>query len=133
MDYFCHESSGVLRYGSDHWVRVMCDRSIIAYYAWLLKKYGLPVQLGSAHGAHISVVRGELPPNPAKWGLWDGQEIRFKYSTNVRMTDWHAWLDCQSDQLNELRATLGYPPKPQKRLSDGRILEQSYHLTIGRV
>ncbi len=140
LDYFCHRATGRLVYDfgkgtklfEPWWIMVFTDQGIIDYYAWLSKSYGIPLQKGSAYGAHVSVSRGEAPPNTDKWGLWDGTEIEFRYSHGMRWTPYHAWVDVYCEKLNELRLELGYPLKPHKYLSDGRVLPQSFHLTVGR-
>lgn len=115
------------------WARVHVPNSgLTGYYAWLAKSYGMPLMRGNAHGTHITVIRNEEPPNKDLWGFNDGYEIEFWYSHSTRWTDYHLWVDVYSEQLSEVRAKLGYPPKLQKVLSDGRVLEHSFHLTVGR-
>jgi hypothetical protein len=141
FDCFVHETVGQLVYDKNvtvnavgkhvWWARVFVDKNILYYYAWHLKKYGISIQLGVKPGPHVTFVRGEDPPNKQIWGK--DQEIVLYYSHIVRGdNDYHVWVDAKSPQLDQLRSDLGLPPKPQKYLSDGRILASSYHITIGR-
>ena len=129
--YYCHGSAGILdwepgkgtRLYEPWWALVLCDQGIIDYYAWHCRRWGIPVQKGSAYGAHISFLKGEEPPRQELWGR-DTGPIPFHYAHMVRYdNNAHAWLDVWSDQLIELQAALGYPPK----------VKMSYHLTIGRL
>lgn len=139
--YFIHKTTGKLVYDfgkgtklyEPWWLLVLCDKEIINYYAKLCVDAGILLQKGSAYGAHVSVTRGEIPPNIEKWGKYDNEEIELFHSHNVRWSKYHAWIDVYSERLNEIREELGYPLKPQKILSDGRILSQSFHISIGRI
>lgn len=130
--YYVHRSEGHLlydpglgtKYFQPWWCIVICDQGIVDFYAWLLKRHGTPIMKGSSSGPHISFIKG-IPPTHSKdkWGYNPGP-ITFYYSNIIRTdNDRHAWLDCWSDQLIELRAELGVPPKPN----------MSYHLTLGRL
>jgi hypothetical protein len=121
-DYYRHESQGPLVFAEDWWARVVCDQGIIDFYAWLCRRHGLRVQKNRKWGPHISFIKGEEPPDKALWGSHKGP-ITFWYANHIRIDNGcHAWLDVWSDQLIELRAALGLPPK----------IKMSYHLTIGR-
>lgn len=133
--YFVHRSTGRLEYDRSDgqwWVRVKADGGISAYYSRLARSYGIPLMTFAGKWTHITVVRNERPPNEHLWGRGDGQEVEFFYSHCCRWTPYHLWVDVYSDQMRDLRADLGFPPKLQKRLSDGRVLEHSFHLTVGR-
>lgn len=138
--YHVHKAEGKLVYDygfgtklfEPWWALVFTDQGIIDYYAWLCKKYGMPVQKGSAYGAHISFIRGEVPVNKDAWGIGAGT-IDFWYAHTVRWdNNRHAWLDVWSDQLVELRQAMGLPVKPH-RLLNGEWVASGYHLTIGRL
>jgi hypothetical protein len=129
--YYVHASSGQLdwefgkgtKLWQPWWAIVLCDQGIIDYYGWLCRRNGLNLQKGSAYGAHISFLRGEEPLNKELWGDATGP-VSFHYAHQARWdNERHVWLDCWSDQLNDLRAYLGLPTKKK----------MSYHLTIGRL
>jgi len=131
-DWYCHRSTGALEFdpgkATKHfkpwWLLLRCDPEIIEYYKWFLLRYGFPVQRNALWGAHISVVKGEEPPDKTLWGLssMEGLELDFYYSHYVRAENGcHWWVDCYSQGLSSLRETMGLPPK------------LTYHLTIGRI
>lgn len=125
-----YPSTGIIQYdplhGTKHfdpwWVLLQCDKGIADYYAWYLKRYGIETNTASPWGTHISVIKGEYPPRPFSWGAWNGYEVSFKYVNVIRYDNGkHAWIDVYSDDLNDLRASLGYSEK------------ERFHLTVGRL
>lgn len=123
-------SSGIVRFdplkGSKHhepwWCLLECDKQVAEYYAWLIKRYGLPVNTSSPWGTHISIIKGETVPNPSQWGKLEGAEIEFHYNHWVRFDNGqHAWVDVYSEDLAAVRESVGLPFKPW------------YHLTVGRL
>lgn len=78
-------------------------------------------------GAHVTIVRNEIPPNLAKWWNYHGEEIEFEYFPGVcdnygseRYRSFY-WLNVRCPRFDEIRVELGLPPN-----SDG-----IYHVTIG--
>lgn len=125
-------ATGVLKYdpgkgtkGYDpHWALLMCDDEISAYYAWLLKRHGQEVHSNDKGlwKTHVSVMKGEVPPILDKWGKYDGCELTFHYTNQIRYENGkHAWVDVYSEDLSAVREMYGFPFKPW------------YHLTIGRL
>jgi hypothetical protein len=128
---FCHTSTGTALYdpgqGTKHfepwWALLLCDEGILEYHAWLMRRQGVEVEVGSRWGAHICFVRGEQPADLRAWGV-DPGPITFQYTPVVDWTNgYHAWLWVWSPQLTDLRQRLGLPVKPRT----------FYHLTIGRL
>lgn len=78
-------SSGILRFdpkkGTKHyianWCLLECDEGIAEHYSWHLKKYGLESNSKSLWGTHISIVKGEVIPDPSTWGSLEGMEVEF--------------------------------------------------------
>jgi hypothetical protein len=125
-------SSGILRYDPRHgekhfdpwWGLIVCDDQISRYYAWLLKRRGVEVYSNDKGlwGTHVSVLKGDHPPNPTAWGRYEGYEVEFNYTHLIRYDNGeHAWVDVYSEDLSAIRQELGFPFKPW------------YHLTIGRL
>ena len=127
--YYCYQSTGTLLYTTEPigrwggwWVSLQCDWGIVSYYAWLLKRHGIPIHKGAISKAHISFVKGEKPANMEKWGH-DYGPIDFYYSHVVNYNDrGHVWLDVWCPVLQEIRKDLGLPP----------FKGTNRHLTIGK-
>jgi hypothetical protein len=129
--WFRYESVGRLQFDpglgthlwEPWWAILVCDGGIVDYYTWHLRRYGIALHKGSTFGPHITVVRGQEPPDKAAWGLGPGP-VAFRYTNVIRWDNgYHAWLDVWSPQLAEIRAKLGLDATPK----------MSYHLTLGRL
>ena len=106
------------------WALLQCDEQLAEYYAWLLKRRGVEVHSNAKGlwGTHVSVLKGDPPPNPEAWGKYEGFEVEFHYNHLIRYDNGkHAWTDVYSEQLSEIRMELGFTAKPW------------YHLTVGRL
>lgn len=125
-------STGILQYdpgkGQKHydpwWGLLLCDDEVSKYYAWQLRKHGLEVFPNDKGlwGTHVSVLKGEVPPNPQAWGKYEGYEVQFHYSHIIRFENGkHAWVDVYSEELSAIREELGFGFKPW------------YHMTVGRL
>jgi hypothetical protein len=123
-------SSGIFHYdplpGTKHyepwWALLSCDQQIAEYYAWFLKRQGVEVETANLWGVHVSVLKGEVPPNLENWGKYEDFEVEFHYNHFIRHDNGkHAWVDIYSEDLSAIRQELGFPAKPW------------YHLTIGRL
>jgi hypothetical protein len=124
-------STGILRYDCNRgkyvepwWALLECDDQIANYYTWQLKKRGIEVVSNSKSlwGTHISVMKGETPPQPESWKKYKGFEVEFNYTHLIRHDNGeHAWVDVYSEDLSAIRQELGFPSKSW------------YHMTIGRL
>lgn len=123
MNYFPYKSQGYIKPVEGFWILLTCDPEIIRLYCWLAKSWGIPIEAGSRHGPHISVVKGEKAKNYQLVKSCKGMKFNFRYSNVVRDNRYHAWLDVKSPELSQFREDLGLPPKPY----------HSFHLTIGRL
>jgi hypothetical protein len=126
--YYCHEGWGTLEYdpkqGTKHhqpnWCLLRCDQQIVEYYCYLAKTYGRVISPNKLWNAHISAVKGEEVSKDL-WGYNPGP-IKFYYTNIVRNNECHAWIDCWSEDLANLRLKLGL-----------ENIKMSYHLTLGRL
>jgi hypothetical protein len=125
-------STGILQYdpgkGLKHyepwWALLLCDDEIARYYSWQLKKHGVEVFPNNTGlwGTHVSVMKGEVPPDVSAWGKYEGYEVEFHFSHLIRFENGkHAWVDVYSEDLSAIREELGFVFKPW------------YHLTVGRL
>lgn len=107
------------------WVIVECPKDIIEYYQhWITKEEGIKLNK-PLFGAHISVVRGEEPPEDCRdlWRKMQEQEVEFTYAHEVETDGEYYWLRVECEELNQLRKELG--------LSEH--VQFGFHLTIGRL
>lgn len=123
MSYFCFKSKGYIKPIEDWWLILTCDPEIVRYYCWLARRSAIDIEGGSRHGPHISVIKGEHPPNKNLWFKLKGNPITFEYSNQLRHNGYHVWLDVRCPELSQLREGLGLKPKPY----------HSFHFTIGRL
>jgi hypothetical protein len=81
--------------------------------------------LRPAWGSHITIVRGEEPPDRALWQRIrekvETKELVFSYCPIIRTNGKHFWLDVELDEALDLRERLGLPRSPAYPL----------HLTVG--
>lgn len=104
------------------WLIVECCRDLLAYYfATAGRLYGgRCTLLRPAWGSHVTVVRGEEPPNKAEWGYRGGAEVQFDHSPELQTDDAYWWLTVRCDELAAVRKRLGLRPVP----------EVGFHLTV---
>jgi len=125
-------STGILHYdpgqGQKHydpwWALLLCDDELARYYSWLLKRRGVEIFPNDKGlwGTHVSVLKGDVPPDTSKWAKYEGYEVEFHYNHLVRYDNGkHAWTDVYSEDLSAIRQELGFDAKPW------------YHLTVGRL
>lgn len=145
----------------DWWIILSCHDSIALYYRWWIEKQGIfetssdlwldknkiqdpknqiwPInQYGikttrSAWGAHISVVRGEVPKNKNLWRKHQDKKINFRYDPETLNTNGkHWWIEIESLELEEIRQELGLTPKYNYlERRTGIKKELPFHLTLG--
>ena len=147
----------------DWWLLLRCDEGLTAYYRWWIEKefgYSLHssewlekaklditpdrnwsvTQHGvkttrSAWGSHISVVRGEMPPNKEFWKRYQNKKVWFEYNPEyMNHNGKHWWIRAYSPQLEEIRQELGLTSQPtyiERRT--GKLKVNPFHLTIGHM
>jgi hypothetical protein len=132
-------STGVLRYspelarGAGHtrrdggstwwWLIVDCDPELGRYlrHQFLLGHRRTRALQSPLWGPHISVIRGEVPPNVAAWKRLDGATVEFDYDPMVCETEGFVWCPVSCVQALSIREELGLAREPSPAL----------HLTIG--
>jgi len=135
-----HEGHGWIKYDPPRgrmkkktkwWAIVNVDKEITRYYRWWVMKERWIDLCQPSWNAHISIVRGECPPEDLMhlWKKYDGQRIDFKYKHDVYQGSsttgnnnpeayWCVEIDCP--KLIEIRKEFGFK-------HDWKL-----HLTIGR-
>src|SRR4051794_2513233 len=104
------------------WLILRACPDLAAYYRDSLTRFyraQFKVQ-GPAWGSHVSVVRGEEPPNPDAWGKYAGEEVAFEYDPELQSNGVYYWLAVTCPRLEAVRVELGLPPLP----------ENGFHLTV---
>jgi hypothetical protein len=135
-----HSSKGIIQYDpyrpglkkkKDWWCVLNIDADITRYYRWwAFKEMGVELNKPS-WGSHVSIIRGEkpFPNNMDLWKKYNGLEVEFTYSSNVRQAGdrtglsvpspfW--FIDVECDFLIDIRKEMGFP------------YDYGLHLTIGR-
>lgn len=74
-----------------------------------------------AWNSHVSIVRGEDPPNAEAWGRHEGESVEFEYEQVLHTNGVHYWLEVECSRLSELRVELGLSALPSR----------PFHLTVG--
>src|SRR4051812_19721164 len=75
------------------WLTIDCDPELGRYLRQLyaMATYRTCTIQAPLWGTHISVSRGEEPPDPSGWGRLQGAEVEFDYEPGVRETDGYLW------------------------------------------
>jgi hypothetical protein len=116
-----HTSSGIVKYDPRHprstfqpwWIILQCDQEIVRYYQHIFYKLYFKKLQSPMWGAHISLIRGEKPKIEA-WKKFDNKTIEFNYEyTGFVNNSKYFWLQCWSNQFDDIRVSLGLSPKPK--------------------
>lgn len=122
------KSSGMLKYFNDPYKLILeVDQGISDFYRKLIPKYiKLNKQL---YGAHISIVRKEIPSNINKWKKYQNRIIEFEYENIIYNDETYYWLNAYSSNLEYIRKELGLQTTSEiTRSPDGK---HKFHITIG--
>jgi hypothetical protein len=107
------------------WLIIDCDPELGRYLRHLCisATYQTRSIQAPLWGTHISVIRGEEPPDKTAWERNQGASIEFEYEPVVHETDGYLWVPVSCAAALEQRQQLGLPREPQPPL----------HLTIGNL
>jgi hypothetical protein len=105
------------------WLIIDCDPELGRFlrHLYTMASYWTRTVRAPVWGTHISVIRGEEPPNGAAWGRLQGAEVEFEYEPLVRVTDGYLWAVVACPAALGHREELGLTREPRPPL----------HLTIG--
>lgn len=104
-----------------------CDQAIADYYRALIPKYKKPAP--QRYGAHVSVVRKEIP-DLAAWGRHEGESVEYVYTGTVYFGRVYCWLNVFCTRLEEVRTELGLPVRSEYTLPPEGFTK-CFHMTIG--
>lgn len=114
------KSTGTLTYGPGIRAALLVDQGIADFYRSLIPIQNNPQR----YAAHVSVVRREAP-NMEFWGKYEGKQIEFQYSNEIRNDETYLWLDVECERLQQIRVEMGLPAYPWWR--------NKYHITLANV
>lgn len=125
-----------LKSKTDWWCVANTDSEICRYYRWWVwRRYMIKLEK-PAWGAHISIIRGEVPQEQFRdgWKKHHGEIIEFEYSPIVRYSgdttgdrpNWFWFVDVWCPKMNDIRKELGL----KWRDDNGEPFK--FHITIGR-
>lgn len=123
----CFDPGKGTKHFDPYWAIVECDRDIADYYRWHLLQRGVDTwPPNGLWGFHISAIKGEEPTkNLNEWGKFHGHKISFNYGDYISYSNGrHAWLNCWSDDLSDIREYYGLDVAERKL---------KYHMTLGRL
>jgi len=127
-----YKSTGRLHYrkeGNSVGVSVSVDQGMSEFYRSLIPKY-LPSNR-QKYPAHITVVRihKERPKDMKFWGVHEGKQIDFSYSSYIHEGSLYWWLNAFSTELEEIRRELGLPVTSEyTRPPEG--FAKCFHITL---
>lgn len=125
------ESEGTLQYSVEPQVGfkliVSVPQQLSNYYFSLIPSYKNVNR--QFYPAHISVVRKETPTNLEAWGKHHNQRIKFLYENWIYSGTVYYWLNCFSQELEDIRLELGLPVSSQYTLPPAGFVK-CFHMTL---
>lgn len=130
MEIGAFRSFGYLRYDprmegqkvlEPYWLILQCDEELCRYYRHWVQVGCYTKIWRPAWGAHISVIRGEKPRNPALWAKNSAKKVSFEYKHEILSNSKHYWIRIDSPELLDIREQYGLAREPRLPL----------HLTLG--
>lgn len=105
------------------WLIIEADEELGRYlrHLFLLQHWRTRRLQGPLWGTHVSVIRGEPPPQSQHWGEGDGAAVEFALDLHAQETQGFVWCPVQCMAVLDLRERLGLAREPQPPL----------HLTVG--
>lgn len=108
---------------TNKWVVLEVDQGISDFYrAMVPKSQFIRPQMYSAHITVVRLGREEIK-NYDVWGKYEGEQVPFTYSNNIKTMGPYYYLDAWSPRLVEIRKELG--------LGEMREGYAAFHITIG--
>lgn len=114
-----------MKHKTDWWAIVKIDREITRYYRWWVwRRYMIDLKQ-PAWNAHISIIRGEKPPEDKLhlWKKYDGMKVEFKYNHEVRQVCnkpefWFVEVDCPF--LKQIRNEFDFSSNWRQHITIGK-------------
>lgn len=105
------------------WLILECDRELGRYYRHLytLRCHHTKTLQEPLWGTHVSVIRGEEPPNQTLWKALEGQSVELAFDQQFELYSGFMASKVYCHTALDYRQALGLPREPEYPL----------HLTIG--
>jgi len=122
---------GSMKKRTSWWAVVEIDCEITRYFRWWVKKEFWIDLKQPSWDAHISIIRGERPPEDLQhlWKKYDGQRVEFKYKHHVRQSgdttgsdrpDYYWFVEVDCPLLKQIRDEFGFPSDWKQHITIGR-------------
>lgn len=110
---------------TEWWVIIDCDPELgrLLRHFYQRSRFNTVAPQPPLWGTHVSVIRGEEPPDKTRWKARDGVVVELEYETSVAETRGYLWVPVWCPVSNELRTELGLSAEPTP----------SMHLTFGNL
>lgn len=105
------------------WAVAYIDQGIVDFYFSLIPKARYVAR--QRWPAHVTVIRKDKERFTKKIKQYDGCEVEIKYNPTIVYQEPYYFLDAWSDELGEIRESVGLPKY--------REPYNSYHITLGNV
>ena len=111
---------------TEWWVILDCDPELgrLLRHLYQQARFRTVTPQPPLWGTHVSVIRGEEPPDKTLWKRRDGQRVEMQYEFEVQETRGYLWVPVWCPAANELRLELGLSaePTPTMHLTFGNLL-----------
>jgi hypothetical protein len=107
------------------WLIIDCDPELGRYlrHLYTLGSFRTRKVQAPLWETHISVIRGEEPPDKRAWERFNGVEVEFDYEPVLRETQGYLWAAVVCETALRHREELGLPRDPDPAL----------HMTVGNL
>lgn len=106
--------------GYNDYLVAYVDRAIGYYFYSLIPKSKHVIK--QKYPPHVTIVRKDRE-HVADWRHLEGKKVEIQIDTEVKSNNKYYWLDAYSQDINDVRVSLGYEPF--------REPFNTFHITIG--
>jgi len=120
----------VIQYENDFKLVAYINQEISDYYFSMIPSWKSANR--QKYPAHITIIRSnrETPSRKELWGKYSGTKIDFYYQPYVHEGTVYYWINCFSEEMEEIRRELGLPVVEQ--FTDPPAgFAKTFHSTIG--
>lgn len=118
---------GTMKKKKDFWLVLQLPLQLARYYQYFIRT-NLHIDVKDPPwGTHVSIVRGEVPPNPEYWKKYDGKKIKIRFNPDIvqvkdkKNPGSFFIIEFDDEFIGNIRKELGLHSKYLR-----------YHITVGR-